>query len=57
VHSTTTGRTAFDSDDYLKILSEVLAEVFVEPPQQDVHLKQDFVQFLGYRRGLHVDIG
>jgi hypothetical protein len=57
VLSRTTRHTALDSEDYLKILSKVLAEVFVESPQQDVHLEQDLVQFLGYRRGLHVDTG
>jgi hypothetical protein len=31
-------RTAFDPDDDLEILSKILTEVFVEPPQEDIHL-------------------
>jgi len=31
--------TAFDPDDYLKVISKVLAEVLVESPQEDVHLE------------------
>jgi hypothetical protein len=50
----TTKRTAFNPDDYFEFLSKVFAEVLVESPQEDIHLKQDLVQLLCHRRGLHV---
>ena len=53
-NSGATRRTAFNSDDHLKVLSKVLGEVFVKSPQKDVHLKQDLVQLLRHRRRLHV---
>ena len=56
-HSRTTRHTTLDSDSNVKILSKILAEVFVECPQKNVHLKQDVVQLLGHRRGLHVNVG
>jgi len=49
--------TAFDSDDHLKVCSKVLAKVFVETPQEDVHLEQDLVQRLCHRCSLHVYVG
>jgi hypothetical protein len=54
---TTTRHTALNSDNNVKIVSKILAEVFVEPPQKNIDLKQDVVELLRHRRGLHVNVG